>query len=183
LSEFSSICLVNNVDQLDLLMNSIWIYIEYFMAVKHVFRIFTCVLPSYFLLNWAKKHNLRASLSNCYVKTRKMYKIIPQLMKYVSYRSIKINPAFMGKNLNILYVLLTIKYFFNIISFFHLKCFNFLKKIHNLLHFHVCYLYKNLLTKVKLFFHILSYKILYNTGGDNALVRWRQYDSAMTTMQ
>jgi hypothetical protein len=39
--------------------------------VKHIFRIFTGVLPEYFLLKSASAQNLRESLSNCNVKKEK----------------------------------------------------------------------------------------------------------------
>jgi hypothetical protein len=43
----------------------------FFTAVKHIFRIFTGVLPDYFLLNHASTQNLRESLANFNVQKEK----------------------------------------------------------------------------------------------------------------
>jgi hypothetical protein len=40
----------------------------FFIAVKHIFRIFTGVLLNLFLLNPTNTQNLRESISNCNVK-------------------------------------------------------------------------------------------------------------------
>jgi hypothetical protein len=42
-----------------------------FIVVKHIFCIFTCILPDYFPLYSAKLQNLRESLSYCDVKKEK----------------------------------------------------------------------------------------------------------------
>jgi hypothetical protein len=82
--------------------------------VKHIFRIFTGVLPDYFLLNSASAQNLREILSNFNVKKEKnvynkqkmqafscgmkitiFHSWLPPLMKYLfSYHSMKINHVF-----------------------------------------------------------------------------------------
>jgi hypothetical protein len=43
----------------------------FFTAMKHIFRIFTGVLPDYFLLNSASTQNLRESLANFNVQKEK----------------------------------------------------------------------------------------------------------------
>jgi hypothetical protein len=45
----------------------------FFTAVNHIFRIFTGVLPDYFLLNSANTQNLREILSNFNVKKKNVY--------------------------------------------------------------------------------------------------------------
>jgi hypothetical protein len=95
-----------------------------FTAVKHISRIFTCVLPDYFLINFGSSQNFTEILLNSYVKIKNnvynkqkiqvffsskntgyifilWYEIIifhswlPSLMKYIfSYHSMKINPVF-----------------------------------------------------------------------------------------